>query len=215
MKRIILLLMLLSMAFLSGTGTAEEAPDTEVPEPVKAEKAKLTLFDIRYYFEHRELPQQFYQAPEDMMESLQEAGLYDRWNSYTAAYGFDQDYADGDFAVRDMMQDSGIRMLLLTMPDPESTLLCYRIYLCYDPETGTSAYYTAEFDKYDGFFEDGCLICGWKPDGTHQYYAEGRILPDRDDPEYEKALAEEAAAILNLMREQIEKDHPEPLIRLT
>ena len=90
--------------------------------------------------------------------------------------------------------------MMLTMPTPDTTLLCYRIYLCWDPETETAAYYTAEYDKYDGFFDEGCLICGWSPDGSHHYYLEGKILPGSEDPEYEKALAEEAETVLELMR---------------
>ena len=54
MKRILLLLLLLTTVLYACPATAEEAPaaDTETGE--------LTLFDIRYYFEHRMLPQQFY-----------------------------------------------------------------------------------------------------------------------------------------------------------
>lgn len=212
MKRIIILALLFSMAVFPMAITAEEARETDAPE---TGKAAVTLFDVRYYFEHRLLPQVFYQDPEGTMESLPESGLYDRWSRYTAESSFDVTYPEDAFSVREMMQDSGIRMLMLTMPQPESTLLCYRIYLCFDPETGTAAYYTAEYDIYEGYYDEECLICGWKPDRIHQYFTETRILPDSDDPEYEKALAEEAETILKLMREQIDADHPQPLIQLT
>ena len=212
MKRMIILMLLFSMAVFPFAVTAEEAQDTAIQG---TGEASVTLFDVRYYFEHRLLPQAFYQEPEELMESLREGGLYDRWSRYTAERSFDVTYPADAFSVREMMQDSGLRMLMLTMPQPEKTLLCYRIYLCFDPETGPAAYYTAEYDVYEGFFDEGCLICGWKPDRTHQYFMETQILPAEDDPEYEKKLAEEAAAILNLMREQIETDHPKPLIQLT
>ncbi len=210
MKRFFTLLLLLSLAVFPFAVTAEEA------ETPVTEKAEPTLFDTRYYFEHRLLPQQFYEAPEETIASILQTGLYDRWAEYTEEAGADIGYTPKQFGAREMMQDSGIRMLMLTMPAPEKTLLCYRIYLCFDPDSGTAAYYTAEFDeKYDGFYDEGCLICGWKPDGVHQSYAEGRILPDRKDPEYEKALAEEATAILELMQQRIREDHPEALVRLT
>ncbi len=213
MKRIAILLLLFSLAVFPFAVTAEETQGAEIPD-TETENPTATLFDIRYYFEHRLLPREFYQAPEGMMETLRENGLYDRWTRYETENGFDTSYSAAEFDTREIMQDSGIRMMLLTLPRPESTLLCYRIYLCYDPETETAAFFTAEFDKYEGFFDEGCLICGWKPDGTHEYYTEGKILPEKDDPDYEKALTEEATAILELMREQIEADHPGLLIRL-
>ena len=200
MKRILLLLLLLTTVLYACPATAEEAPaaDTETGE--------LTLFDIRYYFENRMLPQQFYKAPEATMASLRDAGLYDMWCSYTADNDFSATYPEEDFCTRDMSQDSGMKILMLVMPRPEDTLLCYRIYLCMDPATGTPAYYTAEYDQYEGFYDEGCLICGWNPDGTHQFFAEGRILPEEPDPGYESGLAEEAAAVLELMQKRVQPD---------
>ena len=212
MKRIMILLLLLVTAAFPAAVKGEETQGTEIPETAdsrETEKPAVTLFDIRYYFEHRMLPKAFYQAPEETIASLLETGLYDRWSSYTAAHDYAAPYNAEAFDAREMMQDSGIRMLMLEMPQPENTLLCYRIYLCFDRDTGTSAYFTAEYSKYEGVFDECCLLCGWKPDGTHQYYSEGQILPDRSEPEYEKALAEEATAVLNLMREQIRADQPD------
>ena len=212
MKRMILLMLLLSLAVFPLGGTAEEARQAEAPE---TEETAAELFDVRYHFEHRLLPQAFYQAPLETMESLREEGLYERWSRYTAERGFDADYPAEAFGTREITGEDGIRMLVLTMPQPEKMLLCYRIYLCLDPKTGTAAYFTAEYDIYEGYFDPGCLICGWKQDRTHQYFRETPILPETDDPEYEKMRTEEAETILNLMREQMEADHPAPLVQLT
>lgn len=217
MRRIIILLLLFSMAVCPPAATAEETQGADIPgaaETQAKDSPEITLFDVRYYFEHRLLPQAFYEAPIGLMESLRKDGLYDRWKSYTAGLGFSGPYSGADFGVRDMMQDSGIRMMLLTMPKPESMLLCYRIYLCFDPSSGTAAYYTAEYDLVEGFFDEGCLLCGWKPGGTHQYYAVTKILPDSSDPGHEKALAEEATAVLNLMREEIAANQPETVVQI-
>lgn len=212
MKRIMILLLLFSIVVFPWMTTAE-APNTaatEQPESPEADDdTELTLFEVRYYFEHRLLPQRFYHAPEQTIESLRGTGLCDLWCSYTAENAFDVTYPTDDFSAREILQDSGITVLLLTLPAPADTLLCYRIYLCLDPESGTAAYYTAEYDKYDGFFDEGCLLCGWNEDGTHQYYAESRILPDRNDPDYESGLGEEAGIVLDLMRTRIEENRTE------
>ena len=210
MKRTIILL-LLSMALFSCAATAEETQVKEIPV---TEEAGVTLFDVRYYFEHRMLPQEFYEAPEKTMDSLLEKGLYERWNRYTADSGFDSPYPAESFSVREIPRNGDVRILVLAMPKPEKTLLCYRIYLCLDPESGTAMYFTAEYDIYEGFFDESCLICGWKQDRTHQYFRETRIIPDSNDPEYEKALAEEVSVIRDLMQEQIEADRRESLIQL-
>ena len=211
MKRMIILILLLAMAVFPCMCAAEEAQDpaiSEIAEIPDAESEEITLFDIRYNFEHRMLPRQFYLAPERTMDSLMGTGLYDIWCSYTAENTFDTTFRAGDFSARELMRDSSVRMLMLTMPVPNETLLCYRIYLCLDPDSGKAGYYTAEYDRHEGFYDEGCLICGWNPDRTHSFYTEGRILPDEDDPEYKKALAEEATVILNIMRESSKPDDP-------
>ena len=192
MKRMMILL-LAALIGLAWGAAAEEAPGEDVP---------LRTDGTRYYFEHRLLPGEFYREPEEMMDAMAGDGLYDRWVRYAAEKGVSAGYTAGDFTVREMMQDSGIRMAVLIMPTPEENLLCYRIYLCLDPESGKAAYFTAEFDEHDALYDDGCLICGWSADGVHSYYEPGKILPEPGDPAYEKALAGEAAAVLNLMRNQ-------------
>ena len=210
MKRILILLLLFSMAVFPCV-TAAEAQNTAAPENAEADDtAELTLFEIRYYFEHRLLPQRFYYSPEAAMDSLRGNGLYEMWRSYTAENTAEVAYKAEEFSTREMLKESGIIVLMLSMPEPADTLLCYRIYLCYDPETGTAAYFTAEYDKYEGYFDEGCLLCGWNEDGTHRYYSESRILPDSNDPEYESLLAEEADIVLKLMQERIAAGTGEP-----
>ena len=204
MRKGFILLLLLALAAMPCLAAAEEAgtAETQAAEVQAAESEPLTLFDARYYFEHRLLQRLFYAAPEETMAELSGGGLYGRWNTYVTEIGFAVTYDAGQFETRDMSRD-GIRVLMLSMPEPEKTLLCYRIYLCWDAGTGNAGYYTAEYDKVEGFFDEGCLICGWTADGSHHYYLEGSILPDSRDPEYEKALSAEADAVLELMRKSI------------
>lgn len=223
MKKVIVLMLLLSLAAFPCLTAGEEAQETaaadqpaaetevtelpadetETEEQPEAEAGMTDAFDIRYRFEHRMLREKFYSAPVSTMKALRENGLYRIWSDFIAEEHAESSYSEADFGMREVMQESGIQILLLTMPEPEDTLLCYRIYLCFDPGTATAAYYTAEYDKYAGYFDEGCLICGWNRDGEHQFYAEGRILPESGDPEYEKELAEETVTVLELMRARI------------
>jgi hypothetical protein len=191
MKKLLIVLLLTVLAVMPGMTTAEETSETETEE--------ITLFDARYYFEHRLLPQRFFHNPKATMESLAGTGLYELWKAYAAENGFDVTYKAAEFATRRETRDGGVTILILTMPRPEETLLCYRIYLCVQDDE--EAYFTAELDEYDGYYDEGCLICGWNPEGVHQLYTQSRILPGEDDPEYEKALAEETDKVVTLLKE--------------
>ena len=159
-----------------------------------AETREISLRDIRYYFEHRMLPQQFYQSPETVISYLESNGIYSLWSGFTGENNFSVTYGEEEFSVRDIPQENGMKMLMITMPEPEETPLCCRIYLCYDPEKQAGAYFTVE---YDNNFDDSYFLCAWTPEGTHMNYGYAAKL-DSDDPGFEDRLAEEAASVTAL-----------------
>ena len=103
---------------------------------------------------------------------------------------------------------AGAELVRLLLNHPEAEIVWYgsRSYVG-DP-------YADVYGNFFLFFDESCLICGSKQDRTHQYFRETRIIPDSNDPEYEKALAEEVSVIRDLMQEQIEADRRESLIQL-
>ena len=82
------------------------------------------------------------------------------------------------------------------LPKPEDMTLCCRIYLCWNPETGTAGYYTVEYDNLLG---ETWFLCGWTANGTHMNYSIVSAVTDPEDPEYEAALEKELKAVLELM----------------
>lgn len=192
MKKWIALLLVLCL-FLPGAAICEAA--TETTETAE-EAAQPTAHEIRYYFEHRLLPQFLYEDPATILNYLDAKGVFALWSSFTQNNGLDLIYSQEDFAQALIQKDDGTSMMLVFLPRPEDTPLCSRVYLCWNPETDKKGYYTVE---YDNFFGESWFLCGWSEEGTHLNFGGADALPDPDDPGYQAALDAETDTILNLM----------------
>ena len=56
------------------------------------------------------------------------------------------------------------QMVRVTMPKPEESPLCTRLYFCYNPLFGKIRYFTIE----KGMVCD--MLCEWSDDGAHMNY---------------------------------------------
>ena len=164
------------------------------------EEAAPTPFQIRYYFEHRLLPQLFYEDLDYLMDYIDQNGVYSLWTSFTESNGLDPVYDKEDFGQASLQREDGTRVLLVTMPVPEETPLCSRAYLCLNKDAGKKGYFTVE---YDNFLGEDWFLCGWTEDNIHMDYAGASPLPDPSDPEYEAALNKEVNKVLELMNSDI------------
>ena len=185
---ILTLCMLLPFAALGEAVTKE--PAEEAPAEAAEEVKETTLHDVRYYFEHRMLPQMFFDMPEAIILYLQEGKAFDLWKSLTDNIGFPLTFTEDQFTVRGYLQEDGSTLLQLELPKPEDTPLCYRVYF-YRSAAGTDHYFTIE---YDDFFGEAAYLCAWTAEGNHLNFGTIDIL-DPEDPDYEAKLAEEAAKI--------------------
>ena len=191
MKRwiaLLLMICLLPCAALCGeaAAAAEAAEKEESP----------TLHDARYYFEHRMLPDYFYNNRDALVSYLRRNGVFTLWERFCQNNGLDPTYEEDRFGVREFPQEDGTEVMILTLPKPEDMTLCCRIYLCWNPETGTAGYYTVEYDNLLG---ETWFLCGWTANGTHMNYSIVSAVTDPEDPEYEAALEKELKAVLELM----------------
>ena len=111
--------------------------------------------------------------------------------------GADVCYAEDGFAAEELPREDGLYLMRLTMPRPEDTPLCSRIYLCRDPATDKTGYFTVEYDNLLG---EAWFLCGWTPEGVHMNYGSAAALPDPDDPGYRAALDAEAEQVAGTFR---------------
>ena len=191
MKKWVSLLLMLCVLLSVALGE-ESVAVTETAE----EEESISLTDVRYYFEHRLLPHDLYENADRLIPFLQQNGVAALWTNFTLNNDLDPVYTKDQFGTREFPQADGTTILLLTLPMPEVTPLCCRVYLCWNEQTGKAAYYTVE---YDDNFGEKWFLCGWSQDGTHLNYGVIDTIQDCNDPEYENALAAELSKILELL----------------
>lgn len=186
------LCLLLPCAALGETSAETPAPEDESDEAVQT----LTLYDVRYYFEHRLLPEELYENRDQLVAFLRSSGVHALWASLTGSIGFETVYPEDAFGIAEFPQEDGTNVIMLSLPAPEDSPLCSRVYLCWNPETGKAGYYTVELDN---LFGETWFLCGWNAEGIHENYGTVSALPAPDDPDYDAALQAEAAVVTELL----------------
>lgn len=187
-KTIALLLVLCLLLPFCYAAAAEETGETDRSAP--------TLYDFRYYFEHKLLPNELYNYADQLIPFLRERGAFLLWQNFTLNNNADVFYAESDFSVRDIPRENGDTLLMLTLPKPEKTPLCARVYLYRSADGAGIGYYTVE---YDDFFGESWFLCSWTKEGTHLNHGDVAALPDPADPGYEEALSKEIGTVWQLI----------------
>ena len=121
-----------------------------LPCAVHAEAQQSPIHGARYYFEHKMIPQLFYEDPEQLMGFLRENGPFTLWERFTGQNNVDVTYSADEFELKEFPQEDGMQILMISMPDPPELPLCFRIYLCYDPATKEGTVFTMEYDNKKG-----------------------------------------------------------------
>ncbi len=153
--------------------------------------AAWTPQEVRNEFEHSMIPRYFFESPDSMLDGIDEVGIYWLWESVCGENGVDPYYPKENYIEHWYPANENGTFVQIELPDPEANLLCYRIYLIYDPSTGQTAYYTAEYDNLLG---DACFLCSWDEDRTHSLLDELEIL-DRTADDYNEKLRAEAEKV--------------------
>ena len=178
----------------------DEARKEIAEEPETTEEAEgevdtaFTPQQVRYHFEHSILPRYFYELPENMLDVLDDPGIYMLWDSITNENGVDPTYSEEEYITHWYVADDGTLIVQVEMPEPEETPLCYRVYFVYNMDSEFAGYYTAE---YDYLFEESNLICTWDEEMNHSILADGAVLK-KDSDDFKEGLMEEAKQVAEL-----------------
>ena len=151
----------------------EAGPPAQAAEPEAAGDAGVPLDKARYYFEHSSLPRLFYEAPDNVLQVLSERSVYDLWTVFANENGVAYPYQAEDFSQNRYDMTDGTGILQVVMPAPETTPLCYRIYLLYNAETGKAGYYTVEYENLLG---ESAMLCGWTEAHEHVNYGGAMMI---------------------------------------
>ena len=167
-------------------GTGESSTDSGT-----ADSAVIPPAQARYQFEHRMMPQYFYDRPESVLNGIKEVGFYWLWESVCTENGIDPTYPASDYVEHWYSCSDDTVIAQIELPKPDADTLCYRIYFVHNAETGVTGYYTVE---YDGLLGESAFLCGWTPELEHENYG-GAALLDKNDSAYEEQLISEAEQV--------------------
>lgn len=128
----------------------------------------------RYVFEHRLLPQEFFNRSAPFL-TLLDGGGQRLWDSLRICYllaGEDCPYQADDFDVTPLPASKGQLLIRLDFPAPEEVTDCYWAYLFIDRSTGHQSYFTVEKSL------DQLIVLGeWQSD---QHLNHGNVSLDEE-----------------------------------
>lgn len=179
-------------SFYADQAQAEPAAEPQTQDDSAAEG--VTLEQARYHFEHNALPRYFYDDPANVIDVLSNNGVYRLWKAFADENGIAYPYTAEDCREVLFDADDGTAILLLTLPWPEATPLCFRIYMVYNASTGAAGYYTVEYNNLLG---DAAFLCGWSAEREHTNYGDAPVLSGAVTGE-EPELMDEARQVAGL-----------------
>lgn len=123
--------------------------------------------DVRYAFEHRILPQWFFEEKSRFVGLFlsDKHMLFRVINDIFKKEKIDNPYEDDNFKIEASRITEDIMMLIFTFPKPEEEPLCYCSYLFFDKEFEKLSYFCIEKGNPEG--DNYPFVCSWTSDGSH------------------------------------------------
>ena len=123
---------------------------------------------IRYTFEHRLLPQWFFEDKERFVAVLlKDKGLlFDVINEIFQKENVKNPYTPDQFDIEPARLTDELLMVKIIFPEPEEEPLCYCSYLFFDLAFENPAFFCIE--KGNAYSDDRPFVCSWTKEGVHQ-----------------------------------------------
>lgn len=136
-------------------------------------------FQVRYFLEHKALPQALWNNREQLLLSLLRGnqktmiGFYDRAEEVNPEYLCPYTAEQFSVSLREYVTDTGsVLIVRVAMPEPEVPLLCHTVYICFASNNCDDAYFTSELEQSGKH-----LLCAWTKEGVHMSFGE---VPEDD-----------------------------------
>lgn len=144
----------------------------------------MNTHEIRYCFEHRILPRNFYEYKSDFFSLIlkQTDVLYKVINDIFEEEGVKNPYTENEFGIEVMKRDEELLVIRLVFPVPEDEPLCYCSYLFVDKKLQKLKYFCIE----RGNGTETVFVCSWTSDGRHINYGSCSLVGRED---YERCLS--------------------------
>ena len=199
MKKLIALLLALCLllpfaAFGEDAAATEDAVATE--DAAQETGEPLSVHEVRYYFEHRLLPQLLFEDADQLLGFILENSINQLWLNFIADLDFVNPYTADDFNQSIVYQTENAVIVRADLPKPEDSPLCLRVYFYYDFNADIKAYFTVE---YDNFFGESWFLCEWTQEGVHNDYGTIDTVKPADADDYAESLEREVNGILYII----------------
>ena len=129
-------------------------------------------FQVRYFLEHKALPQALWNNREQLLLSLlrenQKAMMEFYKRAETANPLYQCHYTPEQFSMsyrEYIKQKRSVFIMRIGMPAPEQSPLCRAVYFCFVGDGCEDAYFTSELTPDGQYF-----ICAWTKDDVHLNY---------------------------------------------
>ena len=136
-------------------------------------------FQVRYFLEHKALPQALWNNREQLLLSLLRenrkamVGFYARAEEVNPEYQCPYTAEQFSVSLREYVTDTGsVLIVRVAMPEPEVPLLCHTVYICFAGNNCDDAYFTSELEQSGKH-----LLCAWTKEGVHMSFGE---VPEDD-----------------------------------
>ena len=141
---------------------------------------KANRHNIRYYFEHKLLPQWFYDKKEQLVGAIihDKSILFRVIDDIFNDEEIDNPYKEDDFDISKIKISDDVMVLKLIFPEPEEEPLCYCSYLLFDINFEKISYFCIE--KGNELSQDQPFVCSWTSDGSHLNHGNCTFEEDND-----------------------------------
>ena len=129
------------------------------------------IYNTRYEIEQKTLPVRFYESPSDVVRSILEPGnntFYKLFKVLIERTGEVFPYKEEDFSTRCFRFQDGTFGCFVTLPKPESVLLCAHIVYVFSGDLNKLAFFTVEADEFIGHMN--YRLCSISKDGKHNVH---------------------------------------------
>jgi len=139
----------------------------------------MNTHEVRYFFEHRLLPNWFYENKEQFIGMvLSDKGILFRVISdIFKKEGVENPYTEDDFKTEAAKIADGIMMLKIKFPEPEDEPLCYSAFMFFDEKFESMDYFCIEKGNVLGEMKP--FVCSWGPDGSQNNH--GNCTTEEND----------------------------------
>lgn len=129
------------------------------------------IYNTRYQIEQKSLPVQFYDTPKDVIQSILDPGnntFFKLYKTLIERTGEEFPYTEEDFTTKCFKFEDGTLGCFVTLPKPESVMLCSNLVYVFAPDLKKLMYFTIETDEFIGRMS--YKICSVSSEGKHIVY---------------------------------------------